>query len=78
LLTSSSGRENGWTAGAGVEYALREHIIVGLEYDYIEFSPGTRSQTPAGAGPTGTNVSGGVDIQSVTARLSFKFGGSTP
>jgi outer membrane immunogenic protein len=76
LLTSSSGRETGWTAGAGIEYALWEHVIIGAEYNYIELNPGTRAQTPTAAGPAGTHVFGGVDIQSVTARLSFKFGGS--
>lgn len=76
-LASSSSRENGWTAGAGLEYALWEHVIIGIEYDYVEFSPGTRSLTPAG-GATGTTTAGGVDVQSVTARLSFKFGGSRP
>ncbi|HZT47294.1 MAG TPA: outer membrane beta-barrel protein [Hyphomicrobiaceae bacterium] len=75
-LTTSSGRENGWTAGAGLEYALWDHVILGVEYDYIQLNPGTRTQEPVGAGPSGTHISGGVDIQSVTARLSFKFGGS--
>jgi len=74
LLTSSSGRENGWTAGAGIEYAVWEHVILGVEYNYVELNPGTRAQVAAA--PTGTHVAGGVDIQSVTARLSFKFGGS--
>ncbi len=78
LLTSSSGRENGWTAGAGLEYALWEHVILGVEYDYVQLNPGTRTQTPTLLGPAGTHVNAGVDIQSVTARLSFKFGGSRP
>jgi opacity protein-like surface antigen len=78
LLTSSSGRENGWTAGAGLEYALWQHVIIGVEYDYIAFHPGTRAQTPVGVGPPNTNVTSGVDVQSVTARLSFKFGGWRP
>jgi outer membrane immunogenic protein len=78
LLTSSSGRENGWTAGVGVEYALWEHVIFGVEYDYVAFNPGTRPQVPTGLGPPGTNVASGLDIQSVTARLSFKLGISHP
>ena len=74
LLTSSGGRESGWTAGVGLEYALWEHVIFGVEYDYVGFNPGTRAQTPAGVGPLGTNVASSLDIQSVTARLSFKLG----
>jgi outer membrane immunogenic protein len=78
LLTSSSGRENGWTAGVGLEYALWEHVIFGVEYDYYGFNPGTRAQTPTGVGPPGTNVTSSLDVQSVTARLSFKLGISHP
>jgi outer membrane immunogenic protein len=79
LRTSSSGRENGWTAGAGLEYALWNHIIIGVEYDYVKFNVGTRDQAPTALGPAGTQVTGGgVDIQTVMARLSFKFGGARP
>jgi outer membrane immunogenic protein len=75
LLTTSSGRENGWTAGAGIEYALWPHVIVGVEYDYVELNPGNRTQVAVGAGPVGTHIHAGLDTQSVTARLSYKFGG---
>jgi outer membrane immunogenic protein len=78
LLTTSSGRENGWTAGAGIEYALWSHIIVGVEYDYVELNPGSRTQVAVGTGPVGTHIHGSLDTQSVTARLSYKFGGSGP
>jgi opacity protein-like surface antigen len=27
----------GWTAGTRVEYALTDHIVAGLEYNYYEF-----------------------------------------
>jgi outer membrane immunogenic protein len=78
-VDSSSGREHGWTAGAGLEYALWEHVVIGVEYDYVKFNIGTRNQIPAAGGPAINQVTdAGVDIQSVTARLSFKFGGSRP
>jgi outer membrane immunogenic protein len=78
LLTTSSGRENGWTAGAGIEYALWPHIIVGVEYDYVELNPSNRPQVAVGTGPVGTHIHAGLDMQSVTARLSYKFGGDGP
>jgi outer membrane immunogenic protein len=80
LLTSSSGRENGWTAGAGIEYALWPHVIVGVEYDYVELNPGdrTRTQVVVGVGPVPVHIHAGLDTQSVTARLSYKFGGFGP
>jgi outer membrane immunogenic protein len=65
---------NGWTVGAGWEYGVTQNWIVGLEYDYSAFQ--TKSYQLAGTGP-------GVyafdarprDIQSVVARVSYKFGG---
>jgi outer membrane immunogenic protein len=76
LLTSSSGRENGWTAGASIEYAVWDHVILGIVYDYVQFNS-TRTQISTAIGPIiPTHADAGVDIQSVTARLSFKFGGS--
>ena len=68
----TSTRENGWTAGASIEYAVWDHVILGVEYDYVELNPGGRIQSLA---PVITHVDAGVDIQSITARLSFKFGG---
>ena len=76
LLAASSSREHGWTAGVGLEYALWNHIIIGVEYAYVQLNVSDRNLV---AGPPATQVTdGGVDIQSVTARLSFKFGGSQP
>jgi outer membrane immunogenic protein len=73
LLTSSSGRQHGWTVGASLEYAVWDHVILGVEYDYVQLNAG-RTQLPVVPGPA-THVDSGIDIQSLTARLSFKFGG---
>ena len=64
---------NGWTVGAGWEYGITQNWIAGLEYDYATF--GTERYQ------LGTNL--GVysfdsrprDIQSVVARISYKFNG---
>ena len=75
VLTTSSAREHGWTAGIGVDYALLPNIVIGVEYDYVRLNASGRDQlaTPAGVG--GTSVSeAGVDIQMVMGRVSFKFG----
>jgi outer membrane immunogenic protein len=79
LLTSSSSREHGWTAGVGLEYALWNHVIIGVAYDYVRLNVDTRDQVATAVGPPATQViDAGVDIQMVTARLSFKFGGTGP
>lgn len=52
-------------------------MILGVEYTYVKFNA-DRDQIPV-ALPAGTQVHDtGIDIQSVTARLSFKFGGGRP
>jgi outer membrane immunogenic protein len=76
VTTTSSGREHGWTAGLGLEYALRPNVIVGVEYDILHLSGGDRDQVPTPSGVAGTQVVGAeVDMQMVLARLSFKLGG---
>src|SRR6185295_3694577 len=76
LLSTSSRQEQGWTAGVGIEYAIWDHIILGVAYDYVQLSVASRVQTAVGGGPLPTTVTNAaVDTQSVTGRLSFKFGG---
>ena len=76
--STSSEREHGWTAGAGLEWAVWQHVVFGVEYNYTKFNA-DRNQFPAGVPPPGTQVDdGGIDIQSVMTRLSFKFGGGRP
>jgi len=67
---SSSDREHGWTAGIGFEYAIRDNIILGIEYNYVRLNVDDRVLAP-------TNVvtdNGGVDLQSILARVTYKFG----
>jgi outer membrane immunogenic protein len=71
LVGSASDREHGWTAGLGLEYAIRDNIILGVEYNYVHFNVDTRTLVPAVA----IANNGGVDLQSILARVSFKFGG---
>ena len=74
-LASSSGRESGWTAGASIEYALWGHVILGAEYDYVQFNA-DRTLTSTAVGPlVPIHAHAGVDIQALTGRLTFKFGG---
>jgi outer membrane immunogenic protein len=66
---------NGWTVGAGWEYGITQNWIAGLEYDYSAFQ--TKGYQLAGAAAPGV-YSFDVkphDVQSVVARLSYKFSG---
>jgi len=62
----------GWTAGAGLEYALNENWTVRAEYDFLGFgSQPLNFTTPGGAAVT-SNAS--LNVQEVKAGLNFKFG----
>jgi opacity protein-like surface antigen len=68
--SSSGGRETGWTAGLGIDYALTPNLILGIEYNYIHFRA-----TPEPP-PIPETEFGGVDIdtQNVVVRLNYRFG----
>jgi len=46
------------------------NVILGVEYDYIRINAGGTGAAPV----LGSVSDGGVDIQTVLARLSYKFG----
>src|SRR5580704_3285300 len=73
LNTSSATlTRTGWTAGAGLEYALNRNWSVRLEYDYLGFgSKPLNFNTPV-LGSVTTNAS--LNVQEVKAGLNFKFG----
>jgi outer membrane immunogenic protein len=71
-ISSTTFMRTGWTAGAGLEYALDEHWAVRAEYDYLGF--GTKAlnfNTPL-LGPVTSNAS--LNVQEVKAGLDFRFG----
>jgi opacity protein-like surface antigen len=72
LSTSSSGVEVGWTAGVGIDYALTQHWIIGIEYNYVHF----RADVDPPPIPDIPTEFGGVDvdIQNLVVRLNYRFG----
>jgi outer membrane immunogenic protein len=63
---SLSEREHGWIAGVGFEYAIRENLILGIEYNYVGLNVDDRALA--------AETDAGVDLQSILARVTFKFG----
>jgi len=57
--------------GIGIDYALSNRIIVGVEYDWSFFSLDPRTVA-------GNQVDASADIQMIAARLTFKFGRDEP
>jgi len=67
-------RHDGWYIGGGIEYALMPNVIVGLEYQHIEFD--TVEHQPTSGLANFRNIDADVDV--VRARLSFKLGRDEP
>jgi outer membrane immunogenic protein len=62
---------NGWTVGAGVEYLISPQIVLGVEYNFMDF--GERSHRTFASDATPFAVDTDVSAQVVLARLSYKF-----
>src|SRR5262249_4329715 len=83
VAQSSGNRATGFVAGVGLEYALTDHLIGGIEYDYygmnvrdstvtdiVTVCPGVAALPAC----TSTFSGGRHDVQTITARLSFFWG----
>jgi outer membrane immunogenic protein len=68
-FVNQGGRSTGWTAGAGVDYAVTDSVIARIEYRYTELasasfvSASTNSAAPANRAP----------INDLRAGLAYKF-----
>lgn len=71
---TQSSWHNGYTVGAGLEYALSKQITLGVDYNYIDLGDKTESGTRTGiVGFERYKLES--DIQTVGARINFYFGG---
>jgi outer membrane immunogenic protein len=73
-IASNSQTVRGWTAGGGVDYAIWQNIIVGVEYDHFDlnYDPFIAPGSAGGAPWIVTNTSR-FNVDQVVARLSYKF-----
>ncbi len=60
----------GWTAGAGVDYAVTDNVIAGIEYRFTRFNEFTNVSTTAFPGISGTQE---PTINAVKLTISYKF-----
>ena len=71
---SGDDRRNGWVVGGGLEYMFSRNLSFGVEYNYIDLgSASYAGTTRLGIPFTIRDVD--MDVQSVTARVNFRFGG---
>jgi outer membrane immunogenic protein len=68
--TSSSGRETGWIAGIGIDYALTHNLVLGVEYNYLDI----QAEVPEPPVPGGDSDDLHAEIQSLVVRLNYRFG----
>jgi outer membrane immunogenic protein len=67
--------EQGWTAGAGIEYLLWTHMSIGLEYNYYQFDISSFNNLTANTGAVvGCSFCnfGRSSVQTVVARMNVK------
>lgn len=72
----TSGRESGWTIGAGLDLICARGFLLGLEYNYVHLNTGDRSGLLPDLKPF-TYTGFDDDIHTVTVRLSYLFGGES-
>jgi len=71
---TNSKRSSGWVVGGGVEWLITSNVMLGIEYLHVSLDGETLTgQTAAGIPYTLTGAD--LEMSSVTARLSYKFGG---
>jgi outer membrane immunogenic protein len=75
LFNSTSDTRWGATVGAGVEFGFSPNWSFGVEYNHIFLDRDTLAFAAAPAGVASTN-SIGQDVDLVTARINYRFGGS--
>jgi outer membrane immunogenic protein len=63
----------GWTAGAGLEYALSKNWSAKIEYDYLSFGSQALNFTTPTTPLYTSNAS--LNVQEIKAGLNFRFGG---
>jgi outer membrane immunogenic protein len=67
VFSSSNVNEFGWTAGAGLEYKLVEHLLLRAEYLHYDFAKATFSR------PELSPVNAATKVDVVRGGLSYKF-----
>jgi opacity protein-like surface antigen len=70
---SAGSRRSGWTAGAGMEYALWRSWTLKLEYDYLNFGSRTLAMTNIASGAFAENVAIRQAAHEVKLGLNYLF-----
>jgi len=77
FAVSDSQIHHGWTVGAGLEYLASENLVLGVEYNFYDFGSEDYGRRLPGF-DTDHLVENDLDLHTVTARISYKFGRRAP
>jgi len=69
VVFPTSGSHDGWFAGAGIEYAITNWIVLGVEYSHLDFDTKFHLSTTSSED---RNI--GAQFDTVRARLTFRLG----
>jgi outer membrane immunogenic protein len=70
-FVTTGGKSNGWTAGAGIEYAITDTILGRIEYRYTDLHASGFVDIPANIADGGTRT----PISDFRAGIAYKLGG---
>ncbi|MDH3741061.1 MAG: outer membrane beta-barrel protein [Hyphomicrobiales bacterium] len=73
LTSSSSDWENGWTIGAGLEFAVTPNLRIGAQYNYVDLIIDDRFGVQTGGFTLQNHQSIDSEIHQVMARVSWQF-----
>src|SRR5437867_2050364 len=73
LDKKGGGSRTGWTAGAGMEYALWNNWAVRLEYDYLDFGSRTFAMNNIASGAFAENATVRLKAHEVKLGLNYLF-----
>ena len=74
-VSSASGTQNGWTAGAGVEWMFAPHWTAKVEYQHLQFDNVTRDFSYAGFPAASRHIVSDSHIDTVRVGVNYIFGG---
>ena len=74
FTASNTQDDSGWTVGVGLDYALVNNFVLGIEYDHYDLAYSGFNATPSNGGATFiVQNPSRLTIDSVVGRLSYKF-----
>jgi outer membrane immunogenic protein len=73
-FASQTQTDNGWTVGAGLDYAVWQNLILGVEYDHLALDYGPINAVGILGRTYVVRNPGSLTVEQVVGRLTYKFG----